>query len=512
MRYLYLIIISVLFAACNQSEDLEKEVVKVEPETLPEIKITQKTLQWTTQDVITFYKEQQNNTLWNSKNKRGELLDALIVAKENGLNPESYPITKLFNYQLGYNQLNAKQRADADVLYTQTFLNLAKHLAEGRINPKKFYGDWEAYQKKINYQELLLSVISDETIEDALKQITPKNDYYKGLKNAYATYRQLMKKDTIRPIKSSEKTKIAYQLALLGDYTSDQEEISSEKLTEAVKQFQKRNNLTPTGKIDETTLKTLNIPIEDLTKKILVNLERARWISDDLGEKYVLVNIPEARLFLFDEGKIIDEHIVIVGKPERRTPVLSSQFSQFVINPTWTVPPTILKNDLTPNASRDSTYFSRNNMIIYNNKGEEVSPADWDAEQSKLYRYVQQPGASNSLGQIKFDFPNNHMVYLHDTNSKGLFTRKNRALSSGCVRVQNPFDLADHILKLENNSKTKDDLLELVAKEKTKFLPLKKQVSVHQMYWTAWQDQNGQMQFRPDVYDFDHGLYEKISN
>src|SRR5690606_15519580 len=121
MRYLYLIIISVLFVACNQSKDLEKEVIKVEPETLPEVKITQKTLQWTTQDVITFYQEQQNNTLWNSKNKRGELLDALIVAKENGLNPESYPITKLFNYQLNYNQLNAKQRADADVLYTQTF-------------------------------------------------------------------------------------------------------------------------------------------------------------------------------------------------------------------------------------------------------------------------------------------------------------------------------------------------------------------------------------------------------
>lgn len=511
MKYLHLILIFTLFVACEKSKDLVGEVLDIEKETLPSIKVTQQELQWTTQNLVDFYKNQDNNTLWNSRDKRNELLDALMLARENGLNPESYPIAELFNFNLSYNQLGAEKRAEADLLYTKTFLKLAKHLAEGRINPKKFYGDWEAYKKNINYEEVLLSAISDNTVEEALEQITPKNSYYKGLKEAYAEYNQLVKKDTIRPIKSSEQSKIVYQLALFGDYQSDNKDVSSEELTEAIKQFQQRNDLVQTGKIDENTLKKLNIPVKDLTKKILVNLERARWIPDDLGDKYVLVNIPEARLYLINDGKITDKHTVVVGKPERRTPVLSSQFSQLVINPTWTVPPTILKKDLTPKASQDSTYFSRNNMIIYDNKGKEVSPEDWNAENAKQYRYVQQPGGSNSLGLIKFDFPNNHMVYLHDTNSKGYFNRNYRALSSGCVRVQNPFDLADHILKLENDPKTKEDLLELVEKEKTKFLPLKKQVGVHQLYWTAWKDQNGQMQFRQDVYDFDDGLYKKIN-
>src|SRR5690606_2376312 len=241
MKYHHLILVFTLFVACEKSKDLVGEVLDIEKETLPSIKVTQQELQWTTQNLVDFYKNQDNNTLWNSRDKRNELLDALMSAQKDGLNLESYPITELFNFNLSYNQLGAEKRAEADLLYTKTFLNLAKHLAEGRINPKKFYGDWEAYQKKINYQELLLSAISDETIEDALEQITSKNDYYKGLKDAYATYRQLIKKDTVRPIKSTEKTKIAYQLALLGDYTSDQGEISSEKLTEAVKQFQKRN-------------------------------------------------------------------------------------------------------------------------------------------------------------------------------------------------------------------------------------------------------------------------------
>ena len=511
MKNIYLLIISLLLIACTQSKELVEEVVKIEPDELPEIKITHQALQWTTKDIVDFYQTQDNNTLWNSKNKRGELLNELLSAQENGLNPQNYPITALFNYQMSYNQLSAEQRAQADILYTQTFLTFEKHLTEGRINPKKFYGDWEAFQKNINYQELLISAIYDASITEITEQVTPKNKFYRGLKEAYANYRKIIDKDTVRPIKSTEQSKIAYQLALLGDYTSDQKEISPEEYNNAIKHFQKRNNLSQTGKIDQATLTKLNIPVKKLTEKILVNLERARWIPDELGEKYVLVNIAEARLYLFDNEEIIDEHIVIVGKPERRTPILSSQFSQLVINPTWTVPPTILKNDLTPNASKDSTYFTRNNMRIFDSSGSEVSVEDWNPEKAKNYRYVQQPGASNSLGQIKFDFPNNHMVYLHDTNSKGLFTRTNRALSSGCVRVQNPFDLADKILQLENDAKSKDDLLELVAKEKTKFLPLKKQVSVHQLYWTAWKDQNNQIQFREDPYDFDEGLFKKIN-
>ena len=497
--------------SCEQSKELAEKVLDIPPEARAPIRLTPTEMRWATQDLVDFYQEKGNVTLWNANKKREELLEALITAENDGLRPDSYPIPELFNYHLGYYSLNADKRTEADLLYTQTFLKLAKHLATGRLNPKKLYGDWEYYKKDIDYQSLLTDALAEKSVKETLAEITPQNKYYIGLKEAYADYKQKISKDTVRPIRASEQEKVAYQLALLGDYArNDKQEISAEELSKAIANFQKRNELSPSGRLDESTLKALNLPIVELTKKIIVNLERARWIPNDLGDKYVLVNIPEAHLYLVNDGEIIEEHTVIVGTAERRTPVLSSHFSQLVINPTWPVPPTILKNDLTPKASQDSTYFARNNMLIYNNKGEQINPEEWDPEQSKHYRYVQQPGGANSLGLIKFDFPNQHMVYLHDTNNKALFGRKNRALSSGCVRVQDPFDLADNILKLENNPKTKEDLLALVEEKKTKFLPLKRQVFVHQLYWTTWKDNQGQLQFRNDPYDFDAGLYKRL--
>lgn len=511
MKKLCSVLVLALLVACNSGDSIIDGQQKSVPETLAAARIQPNQLTWTAPNLSSFYQANNNVTLWNSQNNRGALLDVLVLSHKDGLKIDKFPINQMFAYQANYHLLNAENRTKADAVYTNAFLQLSKRIAEGHINPKKFYGDWEAYKKSIDYEKIMVDALSNNKVEDALEQLTPKNQYYKNIKQAYVQYDGLISKDTVRPITANDQSKVAYQLALLGDSKANPAQLSEEELTDALKHFQQRNGLSQTGKLDESTLKTLNIPVKDLQKKLAVNLERARWIPDEFGDKYVMVNIAEAHLYLVNNGEVISDHKVIVGKPARRTPVLSSKFSQLVINPTWTVPPTILKKDLAPQASRDSTYFARKNMTIYNNKGEEVSPGEWNAEQAKAYRYVQRPGGGNALGLIKFDFPNNHMVYLHDTSSRGLFGRKNRTLSSGCVRVQNPFDLAGQILQLESSKNTKDDLLEIVNQGKTKFMALKKQVAVHQLYWTAWADENGEVQFRKDVYNFDDTLYKKIN-
>src|SRR5690606_3054189 len=190
-----------------------------------------------------------------------------------------------------------------------------------------------------------------------------------------------------------------------------------------------------------------------LQKKIWINLERTKWLPPSLGKYYVWVNIPEYDLKVVANDEVVAQHKVIVGKKERRTPVLSSSFNSIIINPKWTVPPTILKKDLVTKATANRGYFASQRLTIYDKKsGKVIDPENWNPENYNAYRYVQKTGALNSLGQIKFDFPNTHMVYLHDTNNRSKFAERNRAISSGCVRVDDPFRLAETIFAFEEKN------------------------------------------------------------
>ena len=202
---------------------------------------------------------------------------------------------------------------------------------------------------------------------------------------------------------------------------------------------------------------------------------------------------------------------MIIGKKERRTPVLSSAFNGIIVNPKWTVPPTILKNDVVPKATANRGYFASNRLTIFDKKsGKQVSAENWNPANYSGYRYVQQTGKLNSLGLIKFDFPNKHMVYLHDTNNRSRFVENNRALSSGCVRVEDPFDLAKAIFQIEGVNVERADLDTLVAREKTKNIKLNKKVNVHQVYFTAVIDKTGSIKILNDVYSLDNILYKRL--
>ena len=255
---------------------------------------------------------------------------------------------------------------------------------------------------------------------------------------------------------------------------------------------------------------SLNILVSNIFT--FANLERWRWFPEDLGEHFLIANIPDYNLCYVIKNDTISTHKIIVGTPKRKTPILSSKLSNFVFNPTWTVPPTIIKEDLTPTASKNRNYFPSRNLTIYDSKGIVVSPYEWNPAKARNYRYVQKPGNDNSLGLVKFNFTNRHSVYLHDTNHRDYFSKTYRSLSSGCVRVENAIALSKRILSQSNPAKWKNTEIDSIIKlEKTKTVSFKDTVNIHIFYWTSWLE-NNQLQFREDIYELDKDLFEKLRN
>lgn len=401
-------------------------------------------------NVVDFYTKNDFMTVWQDSLNRSELISAIIDSRYDGVLPEKYPLRKLMKAHKYYESLNAAALKKADLAFSESFFRIANQLSSGKVNPKKLYGDWEPYIPEVDYVSLLNASLKGKKVYQVLEDVKPKSKMYLAYKKAFEKYVPITSKDTV----------------------------SSEGL---------------------------------MRKKIWVNLERTKWLQPDLGEQYVWINLPEYRLQVVEKGNIIETHKIIIGKKERRTPVLSSAFNGIIINPKWTVPPTILKNDLVPKASANRGYFASNRLTIFDKKsGKQVSADHWNPSTYSSYRYVQQTGKLNSLGQIKFDFPNKHMVYLHDTNNRTRFAENQRALSSGCVRVEHPFDLAETIFKIEGVSISRSTIDTLVAKEKTKNIKLNKRVNVHQVYFTAVIDSTDNIQLLNDIYSLDNVLYKRL--
>lgn len=471
-------------------------------------------------DVKIFYKNNSFKTVWVQEQNRNDLIQSISDLASDGISPNHYALDSLKNYQQHYAQLTDLEKTKADLLFTQTFFKMASHLYNGVLNPKELYNDWELPTKPIHLPATLHLTLQHNAVPIAFDSIRPRHPIYGQLKEALSSLKS--KPDAPEtPFKTDHKIKlndrfpevITLKEKLI--YWEDLAPLDSmtplfdDTTVAALKHFQLRNGLDETGLLDSKTIEALNKTKLDQMQKIVVNLERWRWFPRNLGAHYVLINLPAYRLVAITDGDTIQKHKVIVGTPARKTPILSSEFSGLVINPTWTVPPTILKQDLVPAASKNRGYFASRGFTIYDSKGAVVTPEEWDPQQASRYRYVQKPGDTNSLGRIKFDFKNNHMVYLHDTNNKNNFNKEDRGLSSGCVRVEDPFELADYILLTENSSYTLKQINTWLQTEKTQHIPLQKKVQIHQLYWTAWKDTKG-IQFRNDIYKLDAPLYEKL--
>lgn len=286
-------------------------------------------------------------------------------------------------------------------------------------------------------------------------------------------------------------------------------------LREAVKHFQYTHGLNPDGVVGPATLYELNIPPEQRLMQIRVNMDRWAKLEGELGNRYILVNIPAYRLELVDNGKRVMTMRAVVGKPERPTPEIISTVTRLVLNPYWNVPKRIAQHDIIPKIIENPDYLNEMNIKVFDRQdvnATEIYPdeVNWDAARSDGFQYHlrQEPGEFNALGLVKFEFQNSDDIYMHDTPAKELFNRDKRAFSSGCIRLERAFDLADYLM--EDDPKWSDEVLvDILHEGKTKYMKVSRPTKVIITYLTTWVDDEGNLQFRDDLYGLD-GLNQPV--
>ena len=477
-----------------------------------------------TDKVKQFYADNDFEPVWTNRELREELYRNIENIEDEGLFFEDYHGDKLQELLSNLESNSEEENTYLEILLTDSFMRLSEDLATGKLNPKELYEIWGTPTNEVDAVKLLKSAISTGDINKTLDSLKPDHIVYQGLKNALKEFKKTDWRNApsttiesgklIRPGESDPRIfSITKRLSELGHYRGVIDSSNTkfnDSIQNALKEFQRENDLQIDGLLGAATIRNLNYTKEDRLHQILINLERWRWYPRDLGDHYIIVNIPDYRLSVVKNGDTIRTHKTMVGTQVRKTPVFSDQVGYIIYNPTWTIPPTIKKNDVIPGASRDIGYLRKKNIKIYDSKGNTVDPAsvDWSSSKARSYTYRQPAGATNPLGVVKIIYPNEYMIYLHDTPSKALFENNARAQSSGCVRVQDALGLAKYLLS--DQEKYDQEKIEQILKSgKTTEIPVSQTVKVHHFYWTAYQKKDT-IKFIDDIYGLDQKLWELL--
>lgn len=509
------------------------------------------------------------------------ILSVLEKAPEHGLNPEQYhfgSISSEFTNAIDTlpNNFRYSQLANVEVLLSDAVLKYSYHLRYGAVNPKEIFSDSYYLPLDDSSKGDLFQPLRQENILQYLADIQPKSKRYTALQTVlkyYSKFKDLQWATIPIPAKKIEPgnkdsvvAKVIEKLIALEYLDTSKIKISDftfydSILVEAVKVFQRNNGLIDDGIIGKATVERFNISPQQYLETIKLNLERFRWNEYADTGKYILVNIPDFMLFIVDNGKKIfttkvctgskrsihfQERMKVYKKTKRwrdkpddwETPNMYGEISFLVLNPTWNVPPSIMREEIAYKIKKDSTYLVDKNFKVYKD-GVEINPLEVTLDElysDKIpYRIVQDPGAGNALGKIKFMFNNPFGIYLHDTPNRPPFNLSNRAVSHGCVRVEKPLHLAEFLLrnhpkwnidylKIEIgqkvNDKTivseywkkRDSLRKYASLGETTDVILSQKTSLYIDYYTAWIDESGVLQLRADVYDRDKVLLDYITS
>jgi murein L,D-transpeptidase YcbB/YkuD len=467
---------------------------------------------------------------WTDPEASAQLLRAIREVEADGLDPQDYLLAPLeaVEAELARGSVTRDVHVDRDLLLTDALARLLYHLIFGKVDPHDLDPQWN-FSRSVHRGEpaaFLQEIIASKDVYGAIEREKPDHEMYRDLKAELARQRALASRGGWTEVPAGPRLepggRAARAAALrarlvvsgdLGEAGSGDAELFDPALEAGLRAFQARHGLESDGVLGPATLAALNVPIDERIAQIRLNLERGRWLLHDLEPTFVVVNIAGFRVFFLRDDRLVWSARAQVGKPFRKTPIFRSKLEYLVLNPTWTVPPGILANDVIPAQRRDPGYLARKHIEVIDRAGHVVPPGsvDWGrGARGFPYTLRQAPGPGNSLGLVKFMFPNAYAVYLHDTPSKSLFEKRERAFSSGCIRVENPLELA--ALLLEGQGSWDRAAIDAALETgKTRTLTLAKPIPVLLAYWTAWVDRDGVLQLRRDVYGRDAALEQALS-
>jgi murein L,D-transpeptidase YcbB/YkuD len=429
-------------------------------------------------------------------------------------------IHTLYNLLLEDDQkLNNKDslKVQLELLLTINFFDYAKHSWGSVNNEEAKKVGWFMDKKKLNYEHLLDTLLKNEAY--FIFSFEPVYSQYKFLKKYLIKYNDIEKKggwinwtDKVKILKKGDSSSVVSlvknQLFMLEDLrVNDKSNLFDENLEDAVKKFQKRNGLKEDGVISGKTLLAMSVPIHQRIEQILINMERCKWVPIEQKGDYLIVNIPDFKLYVYNNDKLEWSCNVVVGKSKvtNNTVIFNDNIEEIVFSPYWNIPRNIMIKETLPEIKKNPNYLASHNMEIVNANGRRVSipSADWMNYTSSFpYMIRQKPGIDNALGLVKFLFPNSYDIYMHDTPSKSLFGESTRMFSHGCIRIQEPVKLVKFLLK-DDSIYTNEKIYALMYGGKQTFVKLKNKVPVFIAYFTAWVDDDEKLNFRNDVYHHD---------
>jgi len=466
---------------------------------------------------------------WVSDPSVEAVLEAIRNSYEHGLDPEDYHWLEI-NELRGRiaNGAGAETAAEMEILLTDAVVRLAYHASFGKVLPGELDPNWN-FDRRLHTPDPVAElgdVLGTTDVASIIRGRSNVPVFYDWLREALAHYREIAagggwpsipSGPTLKPGMTSERiVPLRQRLQRSGDLAdtqTDDPELFDAVLKRAVIAFQNRHGLAPDGAVGPATLAALNVPVEQRIDQFRVNLERIRWVYKELPEDYVIVDVAGFHIYLVQEDEIVWQARAQVGKPYRDTPVFRDTMSYLEFNPTWTVPPTILREDILPRLEHGPDYLVKRNMRILDRDGKSVdfSTIDWPSVAAGNFPYIlrQEPGPYNALGRVKFMFPNKHAVYIHDTPSKSLFAHNERTFSSGCIRVERPFELAELLLD-DPERWDQQGIQQLLDSRRTQRVNLREPLPVLILYWTAEVDAEGRVHFRRDVYDRDAPVLDAL--
>jgi murein L,D-transpeptidase YcbB/YkuD len=502
----------------TQSSRYLEQLLKNNPEQLQALKAP---------IVLEFYRQREYRPVWSDQKGRldraYDLLHVIIHAKDEGLDPDDYHLDAIRRY---WDSAGLGESVQLDLLLSAALYGYSKHVYSGRFDPLDVDKDWYIENRPLDMKHLFADVAKKVSIAKLLKDLPPQNPGYQALKQQLRHFRELARQGGWQKfpwgpvletgVQHNQVLQLRKRLKLTGDLVVDpfpDMDMYDRWLEEAVMSYQARHGIETDGKVGPETRRSLNVTVGDRIRQIRINMERWRWMPRDLGRRYLVVNMTGFELKIMENGEEILAMPVIIGKSYRSTPSFSGLVSYMEYNPYWTIPLSLVFDDIIPKQARDPSYLADRSIRLYRGWADprEIDPqtVDWASLDRETFPYWlrQEPGPRNALGRIKFIFSNPYEIYLHGTPDTHLFDRVVRTFSSGCIRVKDPVRLAAFLLN-DGTQEKEEEVLENIHLGTNQGVTLPVAVPVYLVYWTAWVDQQGRINFRKDIYGRDTRLYQ----